>query len=167
MKTVKYLIVALVAFIIGSGFAGAALSLAAPQMLIKEVASPYDFEKTVRVIEERLNAKAGWHVITTYDQNAEVQAHGGSSIGKMALIQYCSGSYASRMLAADERKKLSAMMPKNISVYEDSKGQVHIAMSNGAVMGKLFGGETEALIEEVSREIEAVMGFMHFKFSLY
>ena len=167
MNAMKYLLVALVAFVLGSGFAGAALSIAAPKMLIKEVASPYDFAKTVRVIEDRLNAKPDWHVITTYDQNVEVTRHGGQSIGKMAIIKYCSGKYASRMLAADDRKKLSAMMPKSISVYEDSRGQVHIAMSNGAVMGKLFGGETEAIIEEVSREIESVMGFMHFKFATF
>jgi len=35
------------------------------------------------------------------------------------------------------------------------------------VIGKLFGGEVEAIVEEVSREIEAVMGFMHFKFALF
>ncbi len=167
MKKINYLIVAVVAFVLGSGFAGAAISLAAPKMLIKEAASPFDFEKTVRLIESRINAKPGWHVITTYDQNAEVTAHGGQPIGPMAIIKYCSGSYASRMLAADDRKKLSSMMPKSISVYEDSRGQVHVAMSNGAVMGKLYGGETQAIIEEVSREIEEIMGFMHFKFSTY
>ena len=167
MNKIAYIAIALIAFIFGSAFTAAALNLAAPQMLIKEVASPYDFEKTVRVIEDRLNAKEGWHVITTYDQNAEVVAHGGKPIGKMAIIKYCSGPYASKMLMADDRKKISAMMPKTISVYEDSKGQVLIAMNNGAIMGKLFGGETEVLIEEVSREIEAVMGFMHFKFALY
>lgn len=167
MNKIAYAIIAVIAFVIGGAFTAATLNLAAPQMLIKEVASPYDFEKTVRVIEDRLNAKEEWHVITTYDQNAEVIAHGGKPIGNMAIIKYCSGSYASRMLRADERKKLSAMMPKTVSVYEDSKGKVHIAMSNGAVMGKLFGGETEVIIEEVSREIEEVMGFMHFKFSLF
>lgn len=167
MNKIAYLVIAAIAFILGSAFTAAALNLAAPKMLIKEVASPYDFEKTVRVIEDRLNAKEGWHVITTYDQNAEVIAHGGAPIGKMAIIKYCSGKYASRMLAADDRKKLSTMLPKTVSVYEDSRGKVLIAMNNGAVMGKLFGGETEAIIEEVSREIEAVMGFMHFKFALY
>ena len=167
MNKIAYVVIAVIAFVIGAAFTAATLNLAAPQMLIKEVASPYDFEKTVRVIQDRLNAQEGWHVITTYDQNAEVVANGGKPIGKMAIIKYCSGAYASRMLAADERKKLSAMMPKSISVYEDSRGQVHIAMSNGAVMGKLFGGETEVIIEEVSREIESVMGFMHFKFSLF
>ena len=167
MNLIKVLVAAFVAFLFGALFSAVALNIAAPQMMIKEVASPYDFEKTVRVIQERINAKEGWHVITTYDQNAECIAHGGKPIGKMAIIKYCSGKFASKMLAADERKKFSAMLPKTIGVYEDSKGKVMIAMSNGRVIGKLFGGEVESIVEEVSREVEDVMGFMHFKFSLF
>jgi len=167
MTTIKVSVAAFVAFLFGAIFSAFAINAAAPEMLIKEVASPYDFEKTVRVIEDRINAKEGWHVITTYDQNAEVIAHGGTPIGKMAIIKYCNGRFASKMLEADERKKFSAMLPKTIGVYEDSKGKVLIAMSNGKVIGKLFGGEVEAIVEEVSREIEAVMGFMHFKFALF
>jgi uncharacterized protein (DUF302 family) len=167
MTTIKLAVTAFAAFLFGLIFSAVAMNTAAPNMLIKEVASPYDFEKTVRVIEERINAKAGWHVITTYDQNAEVQAHGGKPIGKMAIIKYCNGKFASRMLEADDRKKFSAMMPKSIGVYENSRGQVFIAMSNGKVIGKLFGGETDVIIEEVSREVEEVMSFMHFKFSLF
>jgi uncharacterized protein (DUF302 family) len=71
------------------------------------------------------------------------------------------------MLISDDRKKLSPMMPKGISVYEDSRGTVHIAMSNGKVMGKLFGGEVEKIIEEVSLEVEEIMSFMHFKFTIF
>jgi uncharacterized protein (DUF302 family) len=167
MTSVKIIVTAFIAFLFGAIFSAFAMNTAAPNMMIKEVASPYDFEKTVRVIEDRINAREGWHVITTYDENAEVTAHGGDPIGKMAVIKYCNGKFASRMLAADERKKISVMLPKTISVYEDSMGRVHIAMSNGKMMGKLFGGEIEAIVEEVSREVEAIMAFMHFKFSLF
>lgn len=167
MHSVKLMVIGFIMFFFGAVFSAVALNLAAPKLMLKEVASPYDFDKSVRIITERLNAKKGWHVITVYDQDAEVRAHGGEPIGKMAIIKYCSGEYAFRMLKADDRKKLSAMMPKSISVYEDSRGQVHIAMSNGAVMGKLFGGETETIIEEVSREIEEVMAscILNFHFS--
>ena len=167
MTSIKITVAAFVAFLFGAVFSAIAMNTAAPQMMIKEVASPYDFEKTVRVIQERIDAKEGWHVITTYDENAEVTANGGTPIGKMAVIKYCNGKFASRMLSADERKKISVMLPKSISVYEDSKGKVFIAMSNGKVVGKLFGGEVEAIVEEVSREVEEIMGFMHFKFALF
>lgn len=167
MNKFQAIAVCIVAFLAGTLFSAITVDLAAGRMMIKEVASPYDFDKTVRVITQRINAKEGWHVVTVYDQNSEVQTHGGAPIGKMAIIKYCNGKYASDMLIADDRKKLAAMIPKGISVYEDSKGQVLIAMSNGAVMGKLFGGDVAAITEIVSREVEEIMGFMHFKFTLF
>ncbi len=164
MSTAKIVILTAVGFLVGVFFTGITINLAAPQLLIKEVHSPYDFEKTVRIIQERIAASDRWHVVDVYDQNAEAIAHGGAAIGRMAIIKYCSGYYATKMLQDDARKSLAAMMPKGIAVYENKRGEVLIAMSNGAVMGHLFGGEVGAIVEEVSREVEQIMGFMHFKF---
>ncbi|NJK95596.1 MAG: DUF302 domain-containing protein [Bacteroidales bacterium] len=109
----------------------------------------------------------GWHVVTVIDQNKEVQANGGKAIGKYNIIQYCNGNSSAVMLSSDDRKPIGAMMPKAFAVYEKSDGQVYVATSNGAVMGKLFGGETETLIEKVSLEVEEMLRFMNFKFSLF
>jgi len=167
MKAPTTAILLVFGFLLGILFTGVSVNLAAPRLLIKEVHSPYDFEKTVRVIRERIAASPNWHLVEVYDQNAEVTAHGGAPIGRMAIIKYCSGRYASDMLKADDRKQLAAMMPKGIAVYENSRGEVLIAMSNGLVMGKLFGGEVGRIVEEVSREVEQIMGFMNFKFSTF
>jgi uncharacterized protein (DUF302 family) len=148
-------------------FTGIAINLSAGKMMIKEIKSPYDFEKTVETIVTRVNSMPGWHVVTVYDMNKEVIEHGGKPIGKYSIIKYCSGKYASQMLTADDRKVIGAMMPKAFAVYEKSDGQVYLATSNGAVMGKLFGGETETLIEKVSLEVEDMLTFMNFKFSLF
>jgi uncharacterized protein (DUF302 family) len=99
--------------------------------------------------------------------NEEVIKHGGKPIGKYSIIKYCSGKYTSEMLMDDNRKTMGAMMPKAFAVYEKSDGQVYVATSNGAVMGKLFGGETEIIIERVSLEIEEILRFMNFKFSVF
>ena len=148
-------------------FTGIAINLSGGKMMIKELKSPYDFEKTIETITNRINSKPGWHVVTVIDQNKEVQAHGGKAIGKFNIVQYCNGKYSSDMLSADNRKIIGAMLPKNLAVYEKSDGQVYVATSNGIVMGKLFGGETETLIEKVSLEVEEMLSFMNFKFSLF
>lgn len=150
----------------GMLFAAIALNLSAGNMLLKEVRSPYDFEKTVGTVVERIQAQSGWHVVAVIDQNAEVQEHGGRPIGKFNIIQYCSGESSSEMLSADDRKKIGAMMPKSFAVYEKSDGQVYLSTANGMVMGKLFGGETENIIEKVSLEVESVLRFMNFKFNV-
>lgn len=148
-------------------FTGIAVNYSAGRMLIKEMKSPYDFEKTVEAIVERINAKDGWHVVTVIDQNKEVQAHGGKAIGKFNIIQYCNGKFSSEMLSSDDRKIIGAMLPKNLAVYEKSDGQVYVATSNGVIIGKFFGGETESIIEKVSLEVEDILRFMNFKFSIF
>lgn len=154
-------------FIAGILFSGVVISISTSHMLVKEIKSPYDFDKTVSLMSERINAKNGWHVTGVIDQNKEVVDNGGYDIGKFKIIKYCSGKYSAEMLNSDDRKLMGNMMPKSFAVYEKSDGQVFVSTMNGAVMGKLFGGETERIIEKVSLEVEQMMQFMNLKFTLF
>lgn len=147
--------------------AGLMMSFSGERIMMKEVISPYDFEKTVDILRERINSAANWHVTGVIDQKSEVMAHGGKEIGKLKIIQYCSGKYAYEMLRRDERKKMSVMMPKSFAVYEKDDGRVYIALMNGAFMGKLFKGRAYEVIEKVSLEVEGILGFANFKYSLF
>lgn len=135
--------------------------------MVKEFKSPYDFDKTVEVVAQRINTKSGWHVTDIIDQNKAVTENGGFDIGNFKIIKYCHGAYSAKMLQADDRKIIGTMMPKSFAVYEKTDGQVFVATMNGAIMGKLFGGETEKLIEEVSLEVEDMMRFINLKYTLF
>ena len=74
-------------FIIGLIFAGVAISVSSDNMLVKEIRSPYDFQKTVDVITERINAIDGWHVTGVINQNKEVLESGGENIGNFKIIE--------------------------------------------------------------------------------
>ena len=154
-------------FIIGIIFSGIAISVSSGEMMVKEFKSPYEFEKTVSVIVNRINSKDGWHVTEVIDQNKEVLENGGSSIGNFKIVKYCHGAYSTRMLKHDENKKIGNMMPKSFAVYEKSDGQIFVSTMNGAVMGKMFGGEIEQIIEEVSLEVEDMMRFINLKYTLF
>ena len=168
MKTKARTVVNIIfGFIVGIIFSGVVVSISSGEMLVKEIKSPYDFSKTVSVMSDRINAKEGWHVTEVIDQNQEAIMNGGYSIGNYKIIKYCSGKYSADMLSADERKKIGNMMPKTFAVYEKSDGQVYVSTMNGAVMGKIFGGEIERIIEEVSLEVEDMMRFMNLKFTLF
>lgn len=168
MKTKLLIIVTLfLGFIGGIIFTGIAISVSSGEMMIKEFKSPYDFDKTVNVMVERINGKDGWHVTGVIDQNKEVTENGGFPIGNYKIIKYCSGKYSAEMLKADNRKKIGNMMPKTFAVYEKSDGQVFVSTMNGAIMGKLFGGEIEKIIEEVSLEVESMMRFINLKYTLF
>lgn len=168
MKTKVLIIVLLfLGFIAGIIFSGIALSISSGKMMVKEFKSPYDFDKTVNVIVERINGTEGWHVTGVIDQNKEVVENGGFPIGNFKIIKYCSGKYSAKMLQADDRKKIGNMMPKTFAVYEKSDGQVFVSTMNGGIMGKLFGGETEVIIEKVSLEVESMMRFINLKYTLF
>ncbi|MCK5730614.1 MAG: DUF302 domain-containing protein [Draconibacterium sp.] len=168
MKTKVLTIVALIlGFIVGIVFTAVTISVSSGEMLVKEFKSPYDFDKTVTVMSDRINAAPGWHVTDVIDQNKEVIANGGYEIGNFKIVKYCHGGFAAEMLEVDDRKKTGTMMPKSFAVYEKSDGQVFVSTVNGAVMGKLFGGEIERIIEESSLEVEDIMRFINLKYTLF
>jgi len=154
-------------FIAGIVFTAVTISVSSGEMLVKEFKSPYDFDKTVTVMTERINGKDGWHVTNIIDQNKAVSENGGFPIGNFKIIKYCHGGYSAEMLKTDDRKKIGAMMPKSFAVYEKSDGQVFVSTMNGAVIGKLFGGEIERIIEESSVEVENIMRFINLKYTLF
>ena len=168
MKTKIIITVSLIfGFLKGAIFTGITISISSGEMMIKEFKSPYDFDKTIEVMTERINEKPGWHVTEVIDQNKETIKYGGYPIGNFKIIKYCNGVYSARMLKPDNNKKIGNMMPKSFAVYQKSDGQIFVSTMNGAIMGKLFGGEIEQIIEEVSLEIEDMMRFINLKYTLF
>lgn len=150
-------------FVMGIGF-----KIAAPTILLKEVKSSYGFEKTVELLKNRINKQDGWHVTNVINQQEEIVSHGGADIGKVKIIKFCNAKYAAEMLSADESKIMATKMPLSISVYEKSDGRVIIGLSNGYVMARLFSGRREgAIMEKVIKDMEEVLSFTHFRFTLF
>jgi len=167
MNKILLALTAAVSLFVGAVVGAFFIQSFAKQAMILEHKSPFDYNKTVETIVSRIGAKDGWKVISVIDQASEIKAGKGSDVGKVAIIKYCNAKYAGRMLSADERKKMAVSMPISIAVYEKSSGECVVSVSNGVLMSKIYGGETEAIIEEVSIEVEEILGFMAFKFSRF
>ncbi len=150
-------------FIIPFGF-----KLAFKNMLFKEIPSPYSFEKTVSIITDRLNHQKGWHVTNVINQEKVLLENGGSEVGKVKIIKFCNAKLSSQMLKNDARKYMSVKMPLSISVYEKSTGKVYIGMMNGYLMARMFSGTEEGVVmESVVKDIESVMSFLHFRYTIF
>ncbi|PHQ65823.1 MAG: hypothetical protein COB99_01815 [Sulfurimonas sp.] len=150
-------------FVVGISF-----KIAAPTMLLKEVKSSYEFEKTVELIQNRINKQDGWHVTNIINQQEEIISHGGADVGKVKIIKFCNAKYAAEMLSADESKFMATKMPLSISVYEKSDGRVIIGLSNGYVMARLFSLRREGdIMEKVIKDMEEILSFTHFRFTLF
>lgn len=147
---------------------GIAFKVAAPSMFFKEVTSTYDFDKTVELIGARINKQEGWHVTGIIDQQQEILENGGADVGKVKIIKFCNAKYSAEMLSADSSKYMSVKMPLSISVYEKEDGRVSIGLANGYLMARMFSGSREALVmEKVIKDMEEIMSFLHFRFSIF
>ncbi len=72
------------------------------------------------------------------------------------------------MLAEDQSKFMAAKMPLSMAVYEKSDGRVVIGLMNGYIMARLFSGTREAeIMEEVVKDMEEILGFLHFRFTIF
>jgi len=147
---------------------GIAFKVAAPTMFFKEIKSAYSFDKTVELISSRINAKDGWHVTTVIDQQKEVLDNGGQDVGKVKIIKFCNGKLSGEMLMADGSKFMATKMPLSISVYEKSDGRVVIGLMNGYIMARLFSGTPEGdIMEKVVIDMESILSFTHFRFTIF
>jgi uncharacterized protein (DUF302 family) len=158
----------IVGAVFGLFFSGMALKSASSHVLFKEISVNYSFEKTVDLLLRRINAQEGWHVTGVIDQQAEIIEHGGSDTGKVKIINFCNAKLSSEMLSADERKFMAVNMPLSIAVYEKSDGRVTIGLSNGYVMARLFSGSDEGkIMQKVVKDIESVLAFTHFRYTIF
>ena len=167
MKYFTHVIVGAVLFFTGAVFAGAAINEAAPHAMFKEFASPFEHAKTVEVIKRRIDKQPGWSVVSVIDQAETIRKGGGGNVGKYTIIKFCSPKFAGRMLADDARRFYGVAMPLSIAVYTLESGKVMVSLMNGALISMMFGGELEAIANDVRLEVEEMFSFFHVDFDVF
>jgi len=152
------LFTALISFIAGAVVIAVIGVNALPDMMIKEVPSPYSFEETLEKIEA--NAKAeGWKVPKTWKVNFQrnllkvVKV----DIGPNKLLKMCEPQAAADILIHDELKRLSVMMPCTIGVYEKSDGKTYITIMNMKILGLLFGDVVKEITTELAPQMDRMV----------
>jgi len=130
-------------------------------MMIRELPSPLPYEATIDTLTANINGKPGWHIFNTVDQGREITAHGGESIGRMTILQFCHGPFASQMFSDEARRRMSVFSPRSISVYEKTDGKAYVAIMNGDLMMKFTPPATRAIIREVARDVKGMLAFLH------
>jgi len=147
---------------------GIAFKVAAPTMFFKEVTSTFDFDKTVALLQQRINKQDGWHVTGVINQQQEILDNGGNDVGKVKIIKFCNGIYSAKMLSNDSSKFMATKMPLSISIYEKSDGKVVIGLMNGYLMARLFSGTYQGdIMEKVIKDMEEILNFLHFRNSIF
>lgn len=130
-------------------------------MMIREIPSPRPYAETLDILTANINGTSGWHVFNTIHQDQEIVQNGGDSIGRMTILQFCHGPFASRMFSDESRRRMSIFSPRSVSVYEKADGKAYVAIMNGDLMMKFTPPATRAIIREVARDVKSMLAFLH------
>ena len=144
----------------GSLVAGAVLTAiigfySMPRMMMLEDASPYGFEQTVEVFETTVRAE-GWSVLTVHDMQSILAGHG-HDVRAVKIFELCSSKYSAEILALDDERIVSPLMPCRVAIYEKSDGVTYIARMNSELMARPFGGVINSVMQTAAVETEHVI----------
>lgn len=79
------------------------------------------------------------------------------NLERTSSVNICNPRYASRILAEDKDRGVTAFMPLGIGVYEDKKGQVFVSKLNIGLLGKMFGGTISKVMGVAGKDLGEVI----------
>lgn len=128
--------------------------MAKPQMML-ENESRYDFETTLSTVEQSVTA-AGWSVPTVHDLQKSM-AKAGKEVNKVQVFALCNPEHAVKILAGDEERVYSNMMPCRISIYTKSDGKTYISRLNIPKMMKGIPASVKMAMKDAFRDMEEIL----------
>jgi len=123
--------------------------------LILVTQSNKPFAATVEQFKAEVKA-AGWSILN-YHNMAGVLSEKGFTLHPVLIFDVCSGRYSARILAKDEYRPISALMPCRVSIYQTSDGKVFIARMNAPAFAPMMPKEVGDIMIASSQEIEAII----------
>lgn len=152
-------------FVVGAAALGVVAYSAAPNMMLKELQSPYGVEESVAKIKEgaeKLNKEKGtkWVVPSVKALHKSIKKHGGDDVMPVMLVNLCEPFHASKILVEDDARIVSVMMPCTLSVYEKSDGKTYVGHMNAGLLGRMFGGVVAEVMGEVDDQQHDILNYL-------
>ena len=145
---------AIVGFVVGVALTGVAVWTMAPGMMMVESHSTLGFDETVQAIQDNAEEQ-DWVVPNVMRLDKSIAKHG-YEVLPVAVIELCSPGLAAAVLAEDDARIVSALMPCRVAVYEKSNGDVILSRMNTAMMSKMFGGVVTEVMSEATAQTEQI-----------
>jgi len=154
----KKIISSLTFMFLGALIMGVVIFKMAPGMMIHQIKSPYDVDKTVAVISQN-SKKQGWSVKKVSDMQKTMKKKLKKDIPAVKVMKLGQAKLAYDLLKEDETRFLATVMPHSVAVYETKDG-TYISSFNMALMGKIFGGETDRVMGLVQKDDDEILKFL-------
>jgi len=126
-----------------------------PSLMLIKHKSNRSYDDTVAILSEALKKQQDWRVLTINDYQKSTAAFG--AMERVGSMNVCNPRYASKILADDANRGVTAFMPLAIGVYEDKKGQVFVSQLNVGVMGLMFGGTIADMMGMAGKDLNEVV----------
>ena len=135
---------------------GPAMRERAKRLMFFEHASGLGFEETVEAVTEAAEGQ-GWHVLRVNDLQRTYQEAGHPDMTKVQTVELCNPDGAVRILSEDGNKRLAAMLPIQLAVYETHSGDVRVSGMNLGLMSRMFGGVIEQVMREGAQDVDRTL----------
>lgn len=147
-------------FVAGVALIGVVAWNVAGDFMLTEHESPFGVEETAARIQANIQALEGrgWKLSGLRNPARAVSA-GGRNVPPVLLVEACSTKYSGPLLAEDETRILSILMPCTITVYKKDDGKTYVGIMNSGLMGKLFGPKVGEIMAEVAKDQAAFLTF--------
>ncbi|MCG7913373.1 MAG: DUF302 domain-containing protein, partial [Candidatus Thiodiazotropha weberae] len=105
--------------------------------IVVEQTIQHDYNKALDIVRQQLKDD-GWKLIAEINLGTRLAKKGVEVPGGLVIFKLTSGKNAVPLLAADETRYVSAMMPCGLSVYGKQDGTVVISRMNFEMMSSML-----------------------------
>ena len=141
--------------IVGMLLMGLIVWFTMPSLMLITHKSSRGYDDTVVALGEALRKKQDWRVLTVNDYQKTTAAFG--AMERVGSMNICNPRYASKILARDADRGVTAFMPLALGVYEDKKGQVYVSQLNVGLLGMMFGGTIAEVMGMAGKDLNEVV----------
>lgn len=133
-----------------------------PSMVVEQTIQ-YDYNKALDTVRQQLKDD-GWKLIAEINLGTRLAKKGVEVPGGLVIFKLTSGKNAVPLLAADETRYVSAMMPCGLSVYGKQDGTVVISRMNFEMMSTMLEPKVAKVmtksITKLNKTVESAMAKM-------
>jgi len=151
----------LICVIAGMFIMGLIVWFTMPILMLVKLRSKLTYDETISVLDENFKKKQDWKVLVVNDYQKTTEAF--VALERVGSVNICNPRYASKILADDKNRGVTAFMPLGLGVYEDKKGQVFVSKLNIGLLGKMFGGTISEVMGIAAKDISEAVNSVTFR----
>lgn len=143
----------IVGIVIGLLLAATLVVCLLPRTMIHVRPSRYDFDTTCAMVYDSILAH-GWTVDAIHD--CGMQSDSTTAGPKVKVFAICKKELSSALLKQGKNRRMTAVMPCRIGVYERD-GKTYVSSLRIGLIGKLFGKSVSPYTNQAARDERAIL----------